>query len=202
MRRIASLRRLTAWSLLWKRNKSDLSEEDYNNFYKDKFFDFSDPLLSIHTNAEGAVTYNAILYVPSKAPFNYYTKEFQRGLQLYSSGVLIMDNCPELLPDYFSFVLGLRTRRIFRSISPRNASARQAAETDRKEYREKGQERTEKLLDNDRENIRNFSGFSDFPSSSGSIKASEHKRNSCRTCWYIILSMKANISRYRNTWIP
>jgi molecular chaperone HtpG len=92
---------------LWKRNKAELKDEDYNSFYREKFFDFSDPLLTIHTNAEGMVSYNALLFIPSKAPYNYYTKDFQRGLQLYSSGVLIMENCADLLPDYFSFVRGL-----------------------------------------------------------------------------------------------
>lgn len=92
---------------LWKRRKSELKEEDYNGFYREKFFDFSDPLLTIHTNAEGLVSYNALLFVPSSPPYNYYTKDFQRGLQLYSSGVLIMENCSDLLPDYFGFVRGL-----------------------------------------------------------------------------------------------
>lgn len=92
---------------LWKRKKADIKEEDYHGFYKDKFYDYTDPMLTIHTNAEGASTYNALLYIPSKPPYNYYTKEFQRGLQLYSSGVLIMENCADLLPDYFGFVRGL-----------------------------------------------------------------------------------------------
>ena len=92
---------------IWKKNKSELRDEDYNQFYKDKFFDFADPLKVIHTNVEGVVTYSALLYIPEKVPYNYYTKEYEKGLQLYSSGVLIMDKCPDLLPDYFSFVRGL-----------------------------------------------------------------------------------------------
>ncbi|MCL1983048.1 MAG: molecular chaperone HtpG [Clostridiales bacterium] len=92
---------------IWKKNKSELKDEDYNEFYKEKFFDFSDPAKVIHTNVEGVVTYNALLYIPERAPYNYYTKEFEKGLQLYSSGVLIMDKCPDLVPDYFSFVKGL-----------------------------------------------------------------------------------------------
>ena len=92
---------------LWKKNKSEIKDEDYNEFYKDKFYDFTDPAKVIHTDVEGVVSYTALLFIPGQAPFNYYTKEYEKGLQLYSSGVLIMDKCPDLLPDYFSFVKGL-----------------------------------------------------------------------------------------------
>lgn len=92
---------------LWKRSKSELTTEDYNNFYKDKFFDYTDPSRIIHTNVEGVISYNALLFIPGKAPFNYYTRDYEKGLQLYSSGVMIMDKCADLLPDYFSFVKGL-----------------------------------------------------------------------------------------------
>lgn len=92
---------------LWKKSKSEISDEDYNNFYKDKFYDYADPAKVIHTDVEGVVSYTALLFIPGKAPYNYYTKDFEKGLQLYSSGVLIMDRCPDLLPDYFSFVKGL-----------------------------------------------------------------------------------------------
>ena len=92
---------------LWKKNKSEIKDEDYNEFYKDKFYDFTDPAKVIHTDVEGVVSYTALLFIPGKAPFNYYTKDYEKGLQLYSSGVLIMDKCPDLLPDYFSFVKGL-----------------------------------------------------------------------------------------------
>lgn len=92
---------------LWRKNKNEISEEEYAEFYQEKFYDFSKPAKVIHTNVEGVVSYNALLYIPSKAPYNYYTKEYEKGLQLYSSGVLIMDKCADLLPDYFSFVKGL-----------------------------------------------------------------------------------------------
>lgn len=92
---------------IWKKNKSELKDEDYNRFYKEKFFDYEDPAKVIHTSVEGVVTYNALLFIPGKTPFNYYTKDFEKGLQLYSSGVLIMDKCADLLPDHFSFVRGL-----------------------------------------------------------------------------------------------
>ena len=92
---------------IWKKNKNELKPEDYNQFYKEKFFDFQDPLAVIHSSTEGAATYNALLFIPAKPPFDFYTKEFEKGLQLYASGVLIMDKCADLLPDYFSFVRGL-----------------------------------------------------------------------------------------------
>ena len=92
---------------LWKKSKSELKDEDYNNFYKQKFFDFEDPLRHIHMAAEGAVTYHALLYIPTHAPMDYYTKNYEKGLALYSNGVMIMDKCADLLPDHFSFVRGL-----------------------------------------------------------------------------------------------
>ncbi|MDE6731625.1 MAG: molecular chaperone HtpG [Oscillospiraceae bacterium] len=92
---------------IWKKSKSELKDEDYNEFYKDKFHDYSDPLLHIHSKTEGTATYSALLYIPEKAPFDYYSKNYEKGLQLYSSGVMIMEKCADLLPDYFSFVKGL-----------------------------------------------------------------------------------------------
>ena len=92
---------------IWKKAKSELKDEDYNQFYKDKFYDYTDPLLHIHSKTEGTATYSALLYIPEKAPYDYYSKNFEKGLQLYSSGVMIMEKCADLLPDYFSFVRGL-----------------------------------------------------------------------------------------------
>lgn len=92
---------------LWRKNKSEITDEEYNNFYSDKFFDYEKPLRVIHSKNEGQITYDALLYIPSHASYDYYTKEFVKGLQLYSNGVLIMDKCEDLLPDYFSFVKGL-----------------------------------------------------------------------------------------------
>ena len=92
---------------LWQRPKAKVTDEEYNSFYKEKFMDWQDPLAVIHTSAEGAVTYKALLYIPQKAPYDFYTREYQKGLQLYSSGVLIMDKCADLLPDYFRFVKGV-----------------------------------------------------------------------------------------------
>lgn len=92
---------------IWRKNKNELTDEDYNSFYKEKFFDYSDPLKVIHTYTEGAATYHALLFLPAKAPYNYYTRDYEKGLKLYASGVLIMDSCKDLLPDHFSFVKGL-----------------------------------------------------------------------------------------------
>lgn len=92
---------------IWRKNKNELTDEDYNSFYKEKFFDYSDPLKVIHTYTEGAATYHALLFIPAKAPYNYYTRDYEKGLKLYASGVLIMDCCKDLLPDHFSFVKGL-----------------------------------------------------------------------------------------------
>ncbi len=92
---------------LWKKNKSEISEEEYNKFYREKFYDTEDPIRVIHTNVEGAVSYSALMYIPKKAPYNYYSREYEKGLALYSSGVLIMEKCADLLPDHFSFVRGL-----------------------------------------------------------------------------------------------
>lgn len=92
---------------LWKKNKNEITEEEYNAFYKSKFSDYSDPARVIHSSTEGAATYHALMFIPATAPFNYYTREYEKGLQLYASGVLIMDKCADLLPDYFSFVKGL-----------------------------------------------------------------------------------------------
>lgn len=92
---------------IWKKNKSEITDEEYNSFYREKFFDYTPPLLHLHVKTEGTATYNALLYIPEKAPYDYYSKTFEKGLQLYSSGVMIMEKCADLLPDYFSFVRGL-----------------------------------------------------------------------------------------------
>lgn len=98
---------LNSMTPIWKKNKSELTDEDYNNFYTEKFMDYMPPIAHIHSKNEGAATYNALLYIPSHAPFDYYSKDYEKGLQLYSSGVMIMEKCSDLLPDYFSFVKGL-----------------------------------------------------------------------------------------------
>ncbi len=92
---------------IWRKNKSELTDEDYENFYKEKRYGFDKPLKHIHLNVDGTVRYNAILYIPENVPFDYYTKEYEKGLELYSNGVLIMEKCSDLLPDFFGFVKGM-----------------------------------------------------------------------------------------------
>lgn len=92
---------------LWRKSKGEIKAEDYNEFYKNKFNDYSDPLAVIHTKTEGQATFDALMFIPENAPYDFYSKEYEKGLQLYSNGVLIMDKCGDLLPDYFSFVKGI-----------------------------------------------------------------------------------------------
>lgn len=92
---------------LWRKSKSEIKKEEYDEFYQSKFYDFQAPLKTIHSKTEGQISYDALLYIPSHAPFDFYSKDYEKGLQLYSNGVMIMDKCSELLPDYFSFVKGL-----------------------------------------------------------------------------------------------
>ena len=92
---------------IWQRNKKNVTEEEYKSFYREKFFDYEEPLAHIHLSVEGAVTYKALLYIPGQAPYDFYTKDYKAGLQLYSSGVMIMENCEDLLPEHFRFVRGV-----------------------------------------------------------------------------------------------
>ena len=92
---------------LWNKEKSEITDEEYNNFYSDKFYDYQKPMKTIHFSVEGLCSYKSILFIPSHTPYDFYTKEYKKGLQLYSNGVLIMDKCEELLPDYFAFVRGV-----------------------------------------------------------------------------------------------
>lgn len=92
---------------IWRKNKNELTEEDYKNFYTEKHFGFDEPIKSIHLSVDGVVRYNALLFIPSQTPYDFYTKEYEKGLELYSNGVLIMNKCADLLPDYFSFVKGI-----------------------------------------------------------------------------------------------
>ena len=104
---INDIETLNTMAPIWKKQKSEVTDEEYNNFYKENFYDYTDPARVIRSSTEGAATYTALLFIPGKVPFNFYSKDYEKGLKLYASGVLIMDNCKELLPDYFSFVKGL-----------------------------------------------------------------------------------------------
>lgn len=98
---------LNSMTPMWKKNKNELTDEDYNRFYREHYFDYTEPLSHMHSRNEGAVNYNMLLYIPAKAPYDYYSKSYEKGLTLYSNGVMIMEKCADLLPDHFSFVKGL-----------------------------------------------------------------------------------------------
>ncbi len=105
--KVIELRTLNSMLPIWKKSKNEITDEEYNNFYREVFYDYEEPLRVIHAKTEGNATYNALLYVPAHAPFDYYSKDFEKGLQLFSKGVLISEKCSELLPDYFNFIRGI-----------------------------------------------------------------------------------------------
>ena len=142
---------------LWHKNKNEISEEEYNSFYKDKCGDYTDPLCHMHVRNEGTITYDALLYVPSHTPFNYYSKDYEKGLQLYANGVLIMERCEDLLPDYFSFVKGLvdsedLSLNISREMLQHDAQLRQIARSIERTIKNELQ----RMMKNDREKYEKF----------------------------------------------
>ena len=142
---------------LWKKNKKDIKEEDYNNFYSDKYYDYEKPVKVIHTSAEGMISYNALLFIPSHTPMDYYTKEYEKGLSLYSNGVLIMDCCKDLLPDYLAFVKGVvDTEDISLNISREMLQQTRSIELISKNIDSKVRKELEDMLNNDRENYKKF----------------------------------------------
>ena len=124
---------------IWQKAKKDVTEEEYNNFYHEKFFDYEKPLSVLHFGVEGAVTYKALLYIPATAPYDFYTRDYKAGLQLYSSGVLIMENCADLLPEHFRFVRGVVDTQP--EHQPRDAAAHERAEGHRRQPRKEDQGR-------------------------------------------------------------
>lgn len=142
---------------LWKRNKKDVTDEEYNNFYKDRFMDYSDPSAVIVSNVEGAISYNSLLFIPSHAPYDYYTKEYEKGLQLYASGVMIMEKCADLLPDYFSFVKGVvDSQDLSLNISREMLQHDRQLLTIRKNLEKKIKNELVSLKDNEREKYESF----------------------------------------------
>ncbi|GAE31051.1 molecular chaperone HtpG [Halalkalibacter hemicellulosilyticus] len=142
---------------IWRKNKSELTDEDYENFYKEKHYGFDKPLKHIHISVDGAVRYHSILYIPETIPFDFYSKEFEKGLELYSSGVLIMDKCADLLPDYFSFVKGMvdsedLSLNISREILQHDRQLKLIA----KNIKNKIKSQLQTLLKNDREKYEKF----------------------------------------------
>ena len=144
---------------LWQRAKKDVTEEEYHSFYREKFFDYSKPLATIHTSAEGAVSFKALLYIPGKAPYDYYSKEFKAGLQLYSSGVMIMEHCEDLLPEHFRFVRGVvDTQDISLNISREMLQHNRQLTIIARNIEKKIKAELEKMLEKDRETYEQFFG--------------------------------------------
>ncbi|MBQ8151453.1 MAG: molecular chaperone HtpG [Firmicutes bacterium] len=142
---------------LWKKNKSELTEEDYNSFYKEKFYDFTDPIKVMHNSVEGVVSYTSLMFIPSQAPYNYYTRDYEKGLQLYSSGVLIMEKCADLLPDCFSFVKGLvDSQDLSLNISREMLQHDRQLKAIAKRLEKKIKSELENMLKNDREKYLEF----------------------------------------------
>ncbi len=142
---------------IWKKNKKDITEEEYNNFYTDKFYDYEAPLKVIHSSMEGQVSYNCLLYIPNHMPYDFYTKEYEKGLQLYSNGVLIQEKCKELLPDYFSFVKGIvDTPDLSLNISREMLQNDRSLKLIAKSIETKIKKELENMLSKDRENYKKF----------------------------------------------
>ena len=142
---------------LWKRSDDEVTDEEYNSFYSDKFFDYEAPLKVVHSSVEGQISYNSLLFIPSHAPYDYYTKEYEKGLQLYSNGVLIMDRCADLLPDYFSFVKGLvDSEDVSLNLSRELLQQDRQLKLIAKSIEKKIKSTLEELLENDREKYEQF----------------------------------------------
>ena len=142
---------------LWKRNKSKITEDEYNTFYNDKFDDYDKPMKVMHFSNEGLISFTALLYIPSHAPYDYYTKEYEKGLQLYSNGVLIMDKCGDLLPDYFSFVKGVvDSPDLSLNISRETLQQDRALQKIATNIEKKIRKELENMLKNDRDNYEKF----------------------------------------------
>ena len=142
---------------IWQRAKKDVTEAEYHNFYREKFFDYNQPLRVIHSSAEGTVSFKALLYVPGKAPMDYYSRDFKRGLQLYSSGVMIMDNCEDLLPEYFGFVRGIvDSQDLSLNISREMLQHDRQLTIIARNIEKKIKSELKSMLENDRENYEKF----------------------------------------------
>ena len=142
---------------IWQRAKKDVTEEEYDSFYREKFYDYNKPLRRIHTSAEGSVSFKALMYVPGKAPMDYYSKEFKRGLQLYSAGVMIMENCEDLLPEYFGFIRGVvDSQDLSLNISREMLQHNRQLTIIARNIEKKIKSELKSMLENDRENYEKF----------------------------------------------
>ncbi len=150
-------RTLNSMVPIWRKNKNELKDEDYDTFYREKFYDYTKPLLHIHSKSESVPAYSTLLYIPAKAPYDYYSKNFEKGLQLYSNGVMIMDKCGELLPDYFSFVKGIvDSEDLSLNISREMLQHDRQLKTIAKGIERNIKNELNKMLKNDRENYEKF----------------------------------------------
>jgi len=150
---------LNSMTPLWKKNAADVTDEEYNNFYREKFFDWEAPLKVIRQKTEGVSNFESLLFIPSHAPYNYYSRDFEKGLQLYSSGVLIMEHCKDLLPDYFSFVRGLvDSSDLSLNISREMLQHDRQLKSIAKAVEKKIASELSKMLENDREKYEQFYG--------------------------------------------
>ncbi len=142
---------------IWQRAKKDVSDEEYESFYREKFFDYTKPLRIIHSSAEGSVSFKALMYIPGKAPYDFYTKDYKRGLQLYSSGVMIMENCEDLLPEHFRFVRGVvDSQDLSLNISREMLQHNRQLTIIARNIEKKIKSELKSMLDNDRENYEKF----------------------------------------------
>ncbi len=142
---------------IWRKNKNEITAEEYNEFYKSKFYDFEDPLKTVHSKTEGQISYDALLFIPKHPPFDFYTKDYKKGLKLYTNGVVIMDKCEELLPDYFSFVKGLvDSADLTLNISRETLQHDHLLKVIAKNLEKKIKSELEKMLKSDRENYESF----------------------------------------------
>ena len=166
---------------LWQKNKKDVTEEEYNTFYRDKFYDFNKPLRVIHFSAEGQVSFKALLYIPSKAPYDFYTKDFKRGLQLYSSGVMIMENCEDLLPEHFRFVRGVvDSQDLSLNISREMLQHNRQLTIIARNIEKKIKSELKAMLDNDREKYEEFYAAFGRQLKYGTVSDYGAHKNSCQ----------------------
>ncbi len=154
---VKELETLNSMIPIWKKNKKDVKEEEYDNYYIDKYYDYEKPLKVISTSVEGACSYKGLLFIPSHAPYDFYTKEYEKGLSLYSNGILIMDKCKELLPDYFSFVKGVvDSEDISLNISRELLQKSKNLSVIAKNIENKIKKELENMMENDREIYKKF----------------------------------------------
>ena len=154
---VKELETLNSMVPIWKKNKKDVKDEEYDNYYIDKYYDYEKPLKVISTSVEGACSYKGLLFIPSHAPYDFYTKEYEKGLSLYSNGILIMEKCKELLPDYFSFVKGVvDSEDISLNISREMLQKSKNLSIIAKNIENKIKKELENMMENDRENYKKF----------------------------------------------